>query len=130
MKYKGYELMQAIAENKLKLTQKVNSLNGEFKNCTIEFVLKNLAISIMYLEFEVIEEDEIDIQAMEECDLNVSCQELDHNLRDIQSYINYLVLPAIKQLDKQINCRVCGKELAVKYGVCEKCYKAANEDVR
>jgi len=96
MKYKGYELMQAIAENKLKLTQKVNSLNGEFKNCTIEFVLKNLAISIMYLEFEVIEEDEIDIQAMEECDLNVSCQELDHNLRDIQSYINYLVLPAIK----------------------------------
>ena len=30
----------------------------------------------------------------------------------------------------KLNCRVCGKELAVKYGVCDKCYEVVNEDVR
>ncbi len=51
--------------------------------------------------FELIE-NKINIQDIEECDINVSCQELDHNIRDLESYTNNIVLLAIKQLDREI----------------------------
>ena len=54
--YKGYELMQAVSEGKLSLQQRVNSIAQYYNNCTIEFVLKDSAINIMHLDFEVIEE--------------------------------------------------------------------------
>lgn len=56
MKYKGYELMKAVAEGKLNLKQKVSSTSLEYKNCTIEFVLKDKAFNIMDLDFELIED--------------------------------------------------------------------------
>ena len=55
--YKGYELMQAVNEGKLSLQQRVNSIAQYYNNCTIEFVLKDNAINIMDLDFEVIEEN-------------------------------------------------------------------------
>ena len=55
--YKGYELMQAVSEGKLSLQQRVNSIAQYYNNCTIEFVLKDSAINIMHLDFEVIEEN-------------------------------------------------------------------------
>ena len=48
---------------------------------------------------EVIEDQTIDI---EECNINISCQELDHNLRDMQSYINNVIVEAVKHLNKEI----------------------------
>ncbi len=60
------------------------------------------AIDLIEHTFVAISEKEINIQEIEECDINVSCQELDHNIRDLESYINNIVLPAIKQLDREI----------------------------
>lgn len=48
---------------------------------------------------ELIEDQTIDI---EECNINISCQELDHNLRDMQSYINNVIVEAVKHLKKEI----------------------------
>lgn len=61
MIYKGYELMKAVSEGKLNLKQKVSTTSLEYKNCTIEFVLKDIAFNIMDLDFELIE-DKIDVE--------------------------------------------------------------------
>ena len=50
-------------------------------------------------DFKIIEENTIDI---EECNININCQELDHNLSDIQSYINNVILEILKHHDKEI----------------------------
>ena len=51
-------------------------------------------------EFKLIEEDTID--NIEECNINISCQELDHNLRDMQSYINNVIVEMLKELRKEV----------------------------
>lgn len=56
-RYKGYELMQAVSEGKLSLQQRVNSIAQYYNNCTIGFVLKDNAINIIDLDFEVIEDN-------------------------------------------------------------------------
>ena len=49
--------------------------------------------------FQLIEDQTIDI---EECNINITCQELDHNLRDMQSYINNVIVEELKHLNKEI----------------------------
>lgn len=78
--YKGYELMQAVSEGKLSLQQRVNSIAAYYNNCTIGFVLKDNAINIMDLEFEVIEENK------EIAELNDT--NYDENLIDKETYHN------------------------------------------
>ena len=57
MKYKGYELMKAVSDGKLNLKQKVSTTSLEYKNCTVEYVLKDKAFNIMDLDFELIEDE-------------------------------------------------------------------------
>lgn len=97
MIYKGYELMKAVSEGKLNLEQKVSTTSLEYKNCTIEFVLKDIAFNIMDLDFELIE-DEIDIDSIED-------YKQEHTERcidvDVRNKINELVR-AVKQLNKEV----------------------------
>lgn len=67
--YKGYELMKLVSEGKLNLKQKVNTLSLDYKNCTIDFVLKDSAFNVMDLDFELIE-DEIDINNIKDLYIN------------------------------------------------------------
>lgn len=92
MVYKGYELMKEVSEGKLNLKQKVSTTSLEYKNCTIEFVLKDIAFNIMDLDFELIE-DEIDIDSIKEMELDV--------IDDVTYYINDLT-KAVKQLNKEV----------------------------
>lgn len=70
--------------------QKLNWETGEFDTSYL---------SNNYCYFELIEENTIDI---EKCNINISCQELDHNLRDMQSYINNVLVEAVKQLNREL----------------------------
>lgn len=97
MKYKGYEIMKAVSEGKLNLEQKVSTTSLEYKNCTIEFVLKDIAFNIMDLDFELIE-DEIDIDSIEE--LKSVTNNIDGTIC-IMNKINELV-QAVKQLNKEV----------------------------
>lgn len=161
MKYKGYELMQAIAEGNIKEESKFLCSTGDtyvyhdnygLAYLDSETLQEKDVIECSYsysiwlnFEFELIEEDEINIQEMEEQTTKMSfnfhkdsytAHEIDYNFEKITEYLNMYnnkqneLIKAVKQLDKQIHCRVCGKELAIKYGLCEKCYENVNEDVR
>lgn len=55
--YKGYELMWAVSKGLLNTTQKVSTVNREYMNCTIEFILKDKAENIMYLDFVLIKDN-------------------------------------------------------------------------
>ena len=103
---KGYELMKLVNEGKLSLEQKVSSISPDYKNCTIYFVLKDIAFKIMNLDFEVIEEQQdIDIQSIEEIPkilfLGTEKNDLMKVLNDIIDNQN-LQLQAVKQLDKKM----------------------------
>lgn len=97
--YKGYELMKLVSEGKLSLNQKVSTLSLDYKNCTIEFVLKDIAFNVMVLDFELIE-DEIDIQSIEEIDID-QVIETDDKTGIALLHINKLI-KAVKQLDNKI----------------------------
>lgn len=90
--YKGYELMKAVDDGKLSMQQRVNSLSLDYENCTIDFILKDIAKNVMSLKFEVIE-DEINIQEIKECEWMTAT---DRNIM-----INKLI-KAVKQLDKKL----------------------------
>lgn len=90
--YKGYELMKLVSQGKLSLKQRVNSLSIDYKNCTIDFILKDSAFNIMDLDFKLIE-DEIDIDSIKIKDFYTSTE---RNER-----INALLKWA-KQADKEI----------------------------
>lgn len=127
--YRGYELMKLVSQGKLSLKQRVNSLSIDYKNCTIDFILKDRAENIMDLDFELIE-DEIDIDSIEEIDIDQVIN-TDDKTGIALLHINKLV-QAVKQLNKEIKsikekeyCQVCGVELTRenKYmnGMCNDC---------
>lgn len=95
--YKGYELMSLVSKGKLSMQQRVNSLSLDYENCTIKFVLKDIAINVMDLDFKLIE-DEIDIQNIKEYETTYTERCIDKEVRD---KINELVR-ALKQLDRKI----------------------------
>lgn len=66
--YKGYELMKAVSKGELNLKQKVSSLSLDYKDCTIGFVLQDIAFNIMNLDFELIE-DKINIDNIKETEI-------------------------------------------------------------
>lgn len=124
MIYKGYELMKAVSEGKLNLEQKVSTTSLEYKNCTIEFVLKDIAFNIMDLDFELIE-DEIDIDSIEHKELEVLQEMLgqcdlfkgnekyilkvinENNSRLVDAILkvskeNETLVQAVKQLNKEV----------------------------
>ena len=124
MIYKGYELMKAVSEGKLNLEQKVSTTSLGYKNCTIEFVLKDIAFNIMDLDFELIE-DEIDIDSIEHKELEVlqemlgQCDLFKRNEKYILKVINEnnsrlvdailkvskeneTLVQAVKQLNKEV----------------------------
>lgn len=107
MIYKGYELMKAVSEGKLNLKQKVSTTSLDYKNCTIEFILKDIAFNIMDLDFELIE-DEIDIDSiieLEEFELDQFVT-MDKNERFDRTMIEYSkinqLVQAVKQLNKEV----------------------------
>lgn len=93
MKYKGYELMKAVSQGKLNLKQKVSTTSLDYKNCTIEFVLKDIAFNIMDLDFELIG-DKIDIDSIEELEGKVEYS-------TERNTINQLI-QAVKQINKEV----------------------------
>ena len=108
---KGYELYELIAKgNTLQNTKIIDARNKVWKFDGAEFV-KETGDSDVYsdlefatMDFKIIEdEEEIDIQSIEECNINITCSELDHNLMDMQNYINNVVLEEVTQLDKKVN---------------------------
>lgn len=124
MIYKGYELMKAVSEGKLNLEQKVSTTSLGYKNCTIEFVLKDIAFNIMDLDFELIE-DEIDIDSIEHKELEVLQEMLgqcdlfkgnekyilkvinENNSRLVDAILkvskeNETLIQAVKQLNKEV----------------------------
>lgn len=92
--YKGYELMKMLSKGEVNLKQKVNTLSLDYKNCTIDFVIKDRAENIIDLDFELIE-DEIDLDNIEEID------EERYIITDVLKKINELI-QAVKQLDKKL----------------------------
>ncbi len=55
--YKGYELMWAVAKGLLSVTQRISTVNREYMNCTIEFILKEKAENIIDLDFVLIKDN-------------------------------------------------------------------------
>ena len=55
--YKGYELLKMLCRGEIKANQKVSSINLDYENCTLDFVIKDTAENIMNLTFELIEEN-------------------------------------------------------------------------
>lgn len=61
--YKGYELAEAVDNGILNLEQKVKTANNmEYYNCTIDFILKDIAKNIMFKEFEILEDNTEEIE--------------------------------------------------------------------
>lgn len=89
-------------KGELNIKQKVNSLSSDYKECTIEFVLKDSAINIMGLNFVLIEEQQdIDIQAIEEYEIPTMTSISELNIWKDRKKINELI-QAVKQLDRNI----------------------------
>ena len=111
MKYKGYELMKAIAEGKIKSGSRFRDLyqsskddfnlyKYENENLKGRFGGTNL-IALLNDKFELIE-DEIDIDSIEEIKLRPSDREhLSFGGLIIEEKINKLV-QAVKQIDKRV----------------------------
>lgn len=108
--YIGYELVQAIAEGKIKEGSKfkIHRTVGAIailEKGTLHFTegnKRNLTINdLLIYTFELIEDEEIDIQSIEELDTHT----FDSNTRTItiqnRNKINE-ILEAVKQLDKRI----------------------------
>lgn len=102
MKYKGYELMKAIAEGKIKSGTKFKTKEGKevkwngFNLMSIDFnVCYMCMINDICFINEVFEltEDEIDIDSIKEMELDV--------IDDVTYYINDLI-KAVKQIDKRV----------------------------
>ena len=55
--YKGYQLLKMLCEGQIKANQKVSSVSLAYKNCTLDFVIKDRAENIMDLDFELLEEN-------------------------------------------------------------------------
>ena len=55
--YKGYQLLKMLCEGEIKANQKVSSVSLDYKNCTLDFVIKDRAENIMDLSFELIEDN-------------------------------------------------------------------------
>lgn len=121
-KYIGYELMQAIAEGKIKEEARFYAYkNGALyfsRLCYANGVLRNNGIlltefltlkDILMLEFELIEDEEIDIQAIEEVNHydiisaveGKTLENINNELAKYSLTINELA-QAVKQLDKRI----------------------------
>ena len=63
--YKGYELAEAVDNGILNLEQKVKTVNNmEYYNCTIDFILKDIAKNIMFKEFEILEDNTEEIEEL------------------------------------------------------------------
>lgn len=117
--YKGYELMKMLSKGEVNLKQKVNTLSLDYKNCTIDFVIKDRAENIMDLDFELIE-DEIDIQEIEEIAKmsfnfhknKYTGSELSDNFEKIVELLNRQsnkqneLIKAVKQLDKKLKEKI------------------------
>lgn len=72
--YKGYELAEAVDNGILNLEQKVKTANNmEYYNCTIDFILKDIAKNIMFKEFEILEDN---TEEIEELDKNLKFDDL------------------------------------------------------
>ena len=100
--YKGYELAEALDSGLFSKEQKVTG--PDYFDCTIGFILKDVANNFLFKDFEIIEdEQEIDIQK----ELIMSAEYEDVNSYDKYSIkanrllINKLV-QAVKQLDKKM----------------------------
>ena len=64
--YKGYELAEAVDNGILSLEQKVKSAdNMTYFECTIDFVLKDVAKNIMFEDFELLEDNTEEIEELE-----------------------------------------------------------------
>ncbi len=55
--YKGYELLKMLCEGEIKANQKVSSVSLDYKDCTLDFVIKDRAENIMDLRFELLQEN-------------------------------------------------------------------------
>ena len=114
--YKGYELVQAIAEGKIKEGSKFifryknvawNGRNFYYIDID-EYLLKGISdCEFIFGTFELIEDEEIDIQAIE----NINAYKLPENGQDFYNmsechklwyYKIDELIKAIKQLDKRI----------------------------
>lgn len=106
MKYKGYELLKAIADGEIKDGTEIfvtTSLDGRYTNISRAYIGHNdiywkdtnkqlPAYVFITGEFELIE-DEIDIDSIKEMELDV--------IDDATYYINDLI-KAVKQLNKEV----------------------------
>lgn len=104
---KGYELMQEIANGKIKEGTKFRDLTDsnyadnsniyryENKNFIGRYGGTNI-LKLLNHDFEILEdEEEIDIQSIQELDELSDCEERNMKINEI--------LKAVKQLDKKIN---------------------------
>ena len=99
--YKGWELMKAIADGKIKEGSKIKTNEDIFIFCEGNFMSNSSFhfltgiyndIDFATAKFELIE-DEIDIDSIKEMELDV--------IDDVTYYINDLI-KAVKQIDKRV----------------------------
>ena len=111
--YKGYELAEAVDNGILSLEQKVKSAdNMTYFECTIDFVLKDVAKNIMFEYFELLEDnteeieelDKFDIQGLEVSGYSMTQAEylLEDGIEENRQKINELV-KAVNQIRKDLN---------------------------
>ena len=100
--YKGYELMEKAMKGEININQKVNSLSEDYKDCTLKFVLNDTAIHVMGLNFELIEENTIDIDSIGEYpEYFIENSTSTEDVKSLARKYNELV-QAIKQVNKEM----------------------------
>ena len=94
--YKGYELAEAVDNGILNLEQKVKTANNmEYYDCTIDFILKDIAKNIMFKEFEILEDNTEEIEELPD-DID------EFGWLEVKEKINELV-KAVNEIRKDLN---------------------------
>lgn len=95
--YKGYELAEAVDNGILSLEQKVKNVdNMTYFECTIDFVLKDVAKNIMFEYFELLEDN---TEGIEELEFTLEAN--DFTAHQLQYF--YKMNCKINELGKEIN---------------------------
>lgn len=98
--YKGIDLLDAIIKGEVRIKDKVDVLDKNGELFMSNYSIEDLCItSITKYDFKLTEKQDIDIQSIEEYKSEYT---RDLSMIDMETYINNVILPAIKQLDRKI----------------------------
>lgn len=106
--YKGYELIKAMSDGKIKDNSKIIVYRSTFmgnSSSTIYYRNKRLEWDTGDFDTSYLLDDttfEVEDNEIEELDINIDFSEIVHNVQDVQDKINELV-KAVNQIRKDLN---------------------------